>query len=103
MNVSLESEKLFKDIEEYVSKIYKHIRFVVNTDYSNDNLFVCDIFIDDLNISISRSINSEYIKGNDKFDYITGIIDVLIKDTICEYFTTGNTYNSFERCYNYEV
>lgn len=103
MKKDLESKNLYRDITEYVSKMYKNVNFrIKELDFTKTIKF--EISLDILHEMTIVEDTLEYMHDYDsKLNYCIDIIDIIIFNLMRDYFTTGNTYNSFERCYNYEV
>lgn len=99
----LENQKLYKDLKEYVSKMYKNVNFRIK-ELDSTKTIKFEISLDILHEMTIIEDTLEYMHDyNSKLDYCIDLINETISDLMKKYFTTGNTYNSFERCYNYEV
>ena len=103
MKTDLESKNLYRDITEYVSKMYKNVNFRIN-ELDSTKTIKFEISMNILHKNAIIEDRLEYMYDyNSKLDYCIDIIDRTIFNLMRDYFTTGNTYNSFERYYNYEV
>lgn len=103
MKTDLENKNLYRDITEYVSKMYKNVNFRIK-ELDSTKTIKFEISLDILHKMTIIEDTLEFMYDyNSKLDYCIELINKAVSDLLDNYFKTGNTYNSFERCYNYEV